>query len=952
MSSARKATPPPAKGVAGKLAVTYGKLPLAFARNQGQTDPHVRFLARGKGYSLFLTPTEAVFGLQKLLSSAAGGHPDRRTTLKSNRAVLRMRLAGANPQPDVAGQQPLGGKLNYILGRDPAQWHTNVAAYGQVRYQGVYPGIDLLYYGNQQQLEYDFTVAPQADPNKINLDFAGAKRLRLDKAGDLIVSLAGGDVRWHRPVCYQSVAGARRNIAGKYVLRGRHQVGFAVAAYDKTQPLVIDPTLAYSTYLGGSADDVTTGIAVDGSGSAYISGYTYSTDYPKAGTPYQTSNKGQTDAFVSKFSPDGSSLVYSTYVGGSDYEYCRGIAVDSAGSAYVVGDTSSTNFPVTTGAAQTAYGGDPSDAFVLKLSADGSTLLYSTYLGGNDLEIGSGIAVDAVGSAYVIGFTLSDNFFVTSHAVQKTYGGGQDAFVVKLAPNGRSRIYSTYLGGSGDEEGNAIAVDKNGNAYVTGYTTSPDFPGTTGFYQPTYGGDPGDAFVVKLDATGSTKLYSTYLGGSDDDTAYGIAVDSTGSAYVAGATASTDFPKQNPYQNANNGGYDVFVSRLSPDGKSLVYSTYLGGGFDDWAYGIAVDGAGNAYVTGYTVSTDFPTSAVTAPLQLNNAGVEDAFLAKLNAAGSLTYGAYLGGSASDVGAGVALGWGNVYLGGYTFSSDFMISAAPYQMSNSGGYDAFVTRVDFSSARYDFNGDSHVDIFFQNDTSGDMLVWYMNGLVRTGAAYVYRNLSRDLKIAAVADFNGDGQNDLLFQNQANGGVGYWAMNGIQRIGLGVLTPSVPANLLVSGAADFDGDSKPDLIVEDTNTGALSVWLMDGTSFRQNVLLYPGVPDTPTSWRIVGNSNLYGNGTQAIFWVNPTNRLMMLWTVKNLHIVSRAYLNAVPPPNWQPIGVVDLKGNGTPSLVLYNASTNRLTVWYLSGTTVTSKADIVPNTPTGYRATGLR
>ena len=458
-----------------QILQAYGQIPLSFEVNQGQTAAQVDFLSQGSGYTLFLTPTETVLSLQKPAPAAGGGAeaPDS--------VVLSSRFVGANPQPQVVGLDRLAGTSNYFIGSDPSQWHTNVANYGQVEYQDLYPGVDLVFYGNQRQLEYDYVVVPGTDPGVIKLAIDGAESMTIDGQGDLVLHTSGGDVLEHAPVVYQESGGVRQPVSGQFVLEGDGQVGFAVGAYDHTQPLVIDPVLSYSTYLGGTSLTACSGIAVDSAGDAYVTGTTYSTDFPTTAGAFQTSlgGGGNGDAFVTKLNPTGTALVYSTYLSGTNYDGCNGIAVDTAGNAYVTGDTTSTDFPTTTGAFQTTYRGG-GDAFVTKLNSTGTALVYSTFLGGTNGDGGLGIAVDTAGNAYVTGDTTSTDFPTTTGAFQTTYRGGGDAFVTKLNPTGTALVYSTYLGGTGDDVGFGIAVDTAGNAYVTGDTRSTDFPTTTG----------------------------------------------------------------------------------------------------------------------------------------------------------------------------------------------------------------------------------------------------------------------------------------------------------------------------------------------------------------------------------------------------------------------------------------------------------------------------------------
>jgi hypothetical protein len=671
----------------------YGQLPLSFEINQGQTDPQVNFLARGSGYTLFLTPTEAVLSLQKPAKPAASAPAVAAPAAVAD--VLGMQLVGANPSPQAAGLDELPGKSNYFIGNDPSQWHTDVANYGRVAYADVYPGINLVYYGHQRQLEYDFQVAAGADPGRIRLAFPNVHGMELDGQGDLVLHTAGGDVVEQAPVLYQEKARVREAVAGHYVVHGADQVGFAVGAYDPRQVLVIDPVLSYSTYLGGSGHDYPAGTAVDAAGNAYVTGATVSTDFPTA-HPLQSSygggNNFDGDAFVAKLNAAGSALVYSTYLGGSSLEWegLGAIAVDAAGNAYVTGGTDSTDFP-TAHPLQPAKGAGH-DAFVAKLNAAGSALVYSTFLGGSSDDYGTSIAVDAAGNAYVTGHTDSTNF-PTAHPLQPTYGGAGDAFVAKLSAAGSALVYSTYLGGSGVEYGYGIAADAAGNAYVTGETASTNFP-TAHSLQPAYGGS-WDAYVAKLNAAGSALVYASYLGGSDGDGGQGIAVDAAGNAYVTGVTNSTDFPTLDPLQPTYGGGGDAYVAELNAAGSALVYATYLGGSGLDGGWGIAVDAAGNAYITGLTDSTDFPTAH---PLQPAKGAGHDAFVAKLNAAGSaLVYSTFLGGSSDDFGASIAVdAEGSAYVVGNTSSTDFS-TANPLQPASCGNGDVFIAKIGDSAA---------------------------------------------------------------------------------------------------------------------------------------------------------------------------------------------------------------------------------------------------------------
>ncbi len=565
------------KSTESRVVASYDKLALSFEVNQGQTDKRVKFLSRSQGYTVFLTSTEAVLTLAKsgarksAASYLSGPKPEDAENIET---VLRMQLVGANPEPQVAGLEELPGKVNYFIGNDPTKWHANISTYAKVEYKDIYPGIDLIYYGRQRELEYDFLVARGADPKTITLAFEGSEGLQVDARGDLVMHTAQGEIRLHKPVVYQEMNGGRKEISGGYVLKDKHRVGFQVAAYDGSKSLIIDPVLSYSTYVGGSDTDEGTAVAVDSAGNAYVTGSTLSPNFPTA-RPLQAAKAGVVDAFVAKLDATGGTLLFSTYLGGAALDQGNAIALDGTGNTYVTGTTGSDDFPTTAGAFQIIFAGgiNALDAFVTKLSAAGSSLVYSTYLGGNlggGLDAGYGIAVDASGNAYVTGQSNSTNFPTTPGAYRPTFFSGAEAFVTKLTPDGSGLVYSTYLGGASFDAGNAIAIDSFGNAYVTGTTRSLDFPTTAGAFQRTFGGGGfpgGDAFVTKLNDTGSALVYSSYLGGSMSenlgDFTGSIAVDSAGNAYVTGSTASVDFPTARPLQAANAGGVDAFVTKIT-----------------------------------------------------------------------------------------------------------------------------------------------------------------------------------------------------------------------------------------------------------------------------------------------------------------------------------------------------------------------------------------------------
>jgi hypothetical protein len=613
------------------IAKDYGKLPISFEANQGQANKSVKFLARGQGYGLYLTGQEAVLALHAFRSakplpgaaSVGEGHPPS----AGKTDVVRMQLRGANTTVQPTGVDALPGTANYFVGNDPSKWQTGVPTYSKVRFPAVYPGVDLVYYGNQSQLEYDFVVAPGADPKAIRLHFAGASKLALTKDGDLSVAAGNGHIAFHKPVVYQVKDGQHQPVEGRFTLLASHSVSFSLGSYDHSQPLVIDPVLVYATYLGGngglnSNGDQANAIAADSSGNAYIAGSTFSPDFPVTSGAFQTSSTHM-GPFISKLDPTGSHLLFSTYLSGvvssSAVDKANGIAVDGTGNVYVTGLAGSTDFPVTSGAFQTTnaaiqpYG---ANAFVTKLNPAGTALVYSTFLGGNGTLDGSqdgaqAIAVDSSGHAFVAGYAGSFNFPTTPGAFQRTKGGnsnyssGSNAFIAEFSANGSGLVYSTFLGGAGGDGASALALDSQDDVYVTGLASSKDFPTTPGAYQTATTATNGgyNAFVTKLNPTGTGLLYSTYLGltvvdstvvvvdGQEIETgrdpwlyASGIAVDSTGEAYIVGSTTATDFPVTPGAFQPNNKAvytdqpYNAFVSKLNATGSALIYSTYLGTG--------------------------------------------------------------------------------------------------------------------------------------------------------------------------------------------------------------------------------------------------------------------------------------------------------------------------------------------------------------------------------------
>jgi hypothetical protein len=672
----------PATAAPATTADIYGKLPLTFEANAGQMDAAVRYVSRGNGHTLFLSPAEAALRLRGERGSA----------------VVRWRAVGGNRDVRVTGESPLATKSNYFRGNDRSTWRTDVANFAQVRFERVYPGIDLVYHGTQGRLEYDFVVAPKGDPKRIRVAFDGADSMKIAANGDLVLTTAAGDLVQPRPVVYQTVDGKRQLVEGRYAKLGAREIGFTLGKYDRNRELVIDPVLLYSTYAGGSLYDSGNAIAIDSSGNAYITGLAESLDYPTVNA-IQSSNAYDYEAFVTKINAAGNAIVYSTYLGGNGgNEYGQGIAVDSSGNVYVTGGTNSTNFPGISGSSfQSTYGGYWRDAFATKINAAGNAITYSTYLGGSGDDLGSSIAADGSGNAYIGGVTESTNFPLSS-ALQGTKNGSGDAFLVKLGSTGTA-VYSTYIGGSGGEDGAHVETDGSGNAYLSGRTDSTDLPGVTGsVLQPTKSTGI-DGYVLKVNSTGSTILYATYYGDTGTDDVSTFKVDGSGNLYIAGNSSSTTLPgiTGSSIQSSNAGDEESFIAKINSSATAVTWATFFGGtGYDAIARGgLGIDSSANVYVTGVTNSTSFPGVNGTSMQPALN-GTSDAFVTKINAAGtSIVWSTYVGGSGDESGYGCAVNTsGTVYITGMTSSTDFPgMAAGAIDATHNGGYgDAFIAKI--------------------------------------------------------------------------------------------------------------------------------------------------------------------------------------------------------------------------------------------------------------------
>jgi Beta-propeller repeat len=670
----------------------YAKLPVSFVENRGQTDPSVRYYALGDGYAFYMTPSEVMLTFAN----------------QDDGVALALQFLGSNRGVEPQGAARTAGVINHLRGSDSSEWHTQIPQFRDVVYPDLWRGIDLQLREQSGVLKYEFHVQPGASPSDIRLAYDGADALGLSSAGGLQISTPIGILEDSVPLSYQTVGGVQQQVPSSYVLGDGDGFSFAVGDYRRDHELVIDPGVQYATFLGGSSDEKPASIAVDAGGNAYIGGTTQSPNFPTTTGAFDRTGAAQNfaDAFVTKLNPAGTALVYSTFVGGSDMEFANGLAIDSSGSAYVTGQTKSSNYPTTGGAFDRSLNipancprcaTDNTDNFVFKLNASGSALAYSTYLGGTEYDAARGISVDGGGNAYVTGETLSGDYPTTAGAFDRTRAGEYDMFLTKLNSTGSALAYSTFIGGAAVDNGDHVALDSGNNAYVVGGTSSTDFPTTPNAFDTTHNG-AFDGTVTKVNAAGSALVYSTFLGGSDFDGGAAVTVDGTGSAYVVGGTPSANFPvTPASYDTTFNNG-DAYVTKFNPAGSALAYSTFIGGSSFESIGSIALDPAGNAWLGGGTSSADFPVTANATDATIN--GVGDATISQLNATGSaLLFSTFLGGSQSEGSYDIARDpTGDVYVTGSTFSQDFPVTVGAFDRVWNGDQlifwgDAFVAKID-------------------------------------------------------------------------------------------------------------------------------------------------------------------------------------------------------------------------------------------------------------------
>ncbi len=708
-----------------RINAAYAALPLAFEANQGQVDPQVKYMARGNGYKLYLASSEVVFTFHK-----RGGDSEVRQMMMDRRigpskiknmlrhrqqtlqaAAIHMYMLGANPDTQLAAQEPQEGKVNYFIGKDPSRWHSGVPLFGHVSYRRLYPGVDLAFHGSGKQLEFDYLVSPGANTKAIVLGFRGADRVATNVAGSLVLTTAAGTMELNRPVAYQERNGKREIVDARYVVH-TGEVTFALGPYDHSRQLVIDPTVTYSTYFGGDFADYGLAIAVDASGNEYVTGATDSDSIPGWNTP---TNSSSFDIFVTKISSAGA-LLNTTEFGGSGDDFPGGIAVDGSG-IYVSGTTDSSDFPVTPGTAQTVFVGGGShgnnDAFAAKLTLGGLlgpsvSGTWASYINGSDSTSGLAVAIDGSENVYIVGETFAPDLGGATGGVNPLPKGGainlgigsgdDDGYIVKLNSTGTAFDLVSYIGGSGPDLATGVALDGSGNIYVSGETISSDLP-VVNALQSECGTDGNcntgldDAFIAAIKVDLSAYTYLTYYGGSGIDDALAITADSGGDVFITGQTQSSDFPTvgSTPYLASLAGAQNAFLVELNPTGSAATYGTYLGGNGTDIGLGIAVDGLGNAYVTGQTSSTQTSPGAfpLVNPTQPAFGGSTDAFVTVLSTSQNLAlFSTYLGGGGDEdqLGGAVALDSShNIYVTGDTDSGNGSTAVFPAKNALDGTY---------------------------------------------------------------------------------------------------------------------------------------------------------------------------------------------------------------------------------------------------------------------------
>jgi hypothetical protein len=879
-------------------------IPAVLFENHGQADPAVRFILRNKSLQAYFRPDEIAFN-----------------------GNVRLRFGEARALQPL---EPANGRLSFLIGQDPSKWSTNLHLYSGVVYRDIYPGIDMRWKIGDGVVKSEFAIAPGVDYKMLRLRYSGMLGMRIHPSGSLELQTQKGALREREPAAYTiDRNGRKQHVRAIFRIVHRGEVQFHVAPYDRSQVLVIDPVLSFSTFLGGSEHDSATSIVADGSGNAYAAGWTESDSFPVTGGLPQG---GDIDGWVAKFTPSNT-LAWCTYIGGSGDDGVTGIAVDAFGNAVLAGYTSSANFPILF-PIQAALNGTR-NAFVAKLNASGTGLIFSTFLGGSVSDAAAGVALDSSGNIYTAGNTMSPDFPLMN-AYQGAYAGQQDGFVTKISASGGTLLYSTFLGGSNVDTIAGIAVDTLGSAYVAGNTLSIDFPVANAYISFIPGEQSG--FVTKLTPSGAALVYSTFLGGSGGGLALpemvnGIAVDTSGAAYVAGVTSSTNFPVVNAFQVLSGGGTHGFAAKLNPAGNGLIFSTYLGGSSRDWPTAAAVSARGYFYVCGYTSSSDFPVSNA---IQASNNGLYNAFLASFNRSGALVYATFLGGSAIDSADAIATDrLGNVLLAGHTLSTNFPL-ASPVQAANYSDYSAFIAKI------YDGTPCTAICppvLVWMADNTRQVTVHYYGGAggaADEGWSWLDQAGEPGWHLVALADFNGDGFPDLVWQNDSTRQVKvnyYGGAGGTVFQSSSWLNPSTASGWSLVAVADFNGDGVPDLVWESDSTRQITVHYYGGsggaTQVGWNWLDQAGEP----GWHVVAAADFNGDGVPDLVWQNDSTAQVVVHYYGGpggATFLGWNWLQSAVVPGWRVAKAADFNGDGVPDLVWQNNTTRQVVVHYYGGT----------------------
>lgn len=919
-------------------------LPIFFEPNHGQADTRVKFLARGAGYAMFLTSDEAVFALETTQSTAsayaeAAATPATVERQDRSASVIRMSLDGGNRAPSLLGEARQPGKSHYLIGKEAAGWQRDVPHFGKVRYAEVYPGIDLVFHGNRNHLEYDFIVAPGRDPSRIALRFEGAPDgLRIDRSGNLVLGTAHGDLVQRKPVSYQDIDGRRIAVESSYALLEDHRIGFSVGSYDPAHPLVIDPVLAFGSYLGGSQHDSGYAAAVDRAGNTYLAGDTMSTDFPTLDPLPGQDGSGAQNVFVTKLNAAGSAIIYSTYLGGDGIDHALRMAVDGQGNAHVVGDTGSTDFP-TFNALQPQLKG-AMDAFVAKLDPSGSGLVYSTYLGGDGADIGTDIALDSTGRAVIAGQAYdAGGFPVTAGAYDTVFRGGGvdelgmgDPFIAKLGGNG-AQVFGTYFP-IGDVDflrrrqiGDftsipSITLDADDNIFLAAgigggrAPVSGDNPLDLPEVGPPLQPDPelGKVFLSRLNATGSQLLYHTYFHGEAQTNYYvtDAAVDMNTNVYLTGTTGG-EWLQHAPWQAGHAGSFDAFVTKLNfrTPTPSIVFSTNLGGANRENAYGIVTDKSLNSYVLGRSFSPNFPSIADLVP---NSHGI---FISKFDATGqTLVYSTKLGVSGMNGQIAIADNGDAVHapVGGIG------VLAHPMQSQTAGGEDAAFIKLLLAPQfawSADFDGDGASDVLWRNQTTGQGMAWRS---ANSASALVMPSVTdMDWQISAVGDFNGDDDDDVMWRNYTTGVNLIWRSGDSSAVSFFTTVPNL--NWSVAGIGDFDGDGRSDILWRHQVTGQNVIWRSGNSATPQAVTTV-----VLLTWQVAGIGDFDGDGRSDILWRNVSSGSNVIW--KSGNSAAARNITAVQR-NWDVAGIGDFNGDQRDDIFWRNHVVGANVIWRSAG-----------------------